>query len=322
MTSAQNLVDTNAVSMGSVHTMLKILSNLHRGLKICHFNARSFNTLKLDFVRNILNGVDVDIICVSETWFKPDISNYIYGIPNYTLYRNDRLTDTRGGGVAIYCRTTLNCRIIDKSVNSDVEYLILEVCDGGAKCIISCVYNPNKIFSPVPFFDAFAQFAPVYEHIIVCGDFNANLLKADSISCQLLNAVSATGLAVMNSTYPTRYSPNDTPSLLDLLIVANPPKVLLLDQLPLDGISDHDLIFATYDIDFTHSTIPLTFQFRDYKAININSLGFHASCMPWDDCKYVPNVDEKLGCIQSRISELCESQVPLKKIHIRNKKCP
>lgn len=61
------------------------------------------------------------------------------------LLRNDRKDNTRGGGVAIYCREVLNPKIIFRSENvSEVESLFIEVGDAHTKCFVACVYNPNR----------------------------------------------------------------------------------------------------------------------------------------------------------------------------------
>lgn len=317
----RNNAYANAIDEDSVHVMLKVLSGVHRGLKVCYFNARSLNSSKLDYIRHTVNGVEIDVLCVSETWFKPDVSNHLLDIPNFTLIRNDRLTNTIGGGIAVYCRSSLKCKVLVKSSDSQVEYMVLEISDGSMKCCLGCVYNPSRNFSPTPFFTALSEFLPHYEHIFICGDFNTNLLTPNSCLSQLLDAISASGLTVMNR-YPTRYAPNDPPSLLDLLVVSNPSNVLLMDQLSLEGLSDHDLLYCTYNIDFSHSQVPLTFQYRDVKSVNISSLSCDAYCAPWDGCKYLSNIDDKLDFVQSIIAELFEAHVPLKTVRIRNTKCP
>lgn len=54
---------------------------------------------KLDEIRKILSGRQLDIIGITETWLKPYISNKSVSVHNYKIYRNDRIKK-RGGGVA------------------------------------------------------------------------------------------------------------------------------------------------------------------------------------------------------------------------------
>ena len=50
-----------------------------------------------------LNGNDIDLCFISETWLHSAIPNSLICPPGYSIARKDR-KDTRGGGVAILCR--------------------------------------------------------------------------------------------------------------------------------------------------------------------------------------------------------------------------
>ena len=80
-------------------------------LSICHINARRLyafdkdlksNQTKLDEIESVLRlQYRYDIICISETWLKSNISCEDIKINNYSVYRKDR-SDNSGYGVAIY----------------------------------------------------------------------------------------------------------------------------------------------------------------------------------------------------------------------------
>lgn len=305
----------------SAQLVLNYLSKARSGFKVCHFNARSLNDQKFDYIKTVFDGTKVDVICVSETWFDPEIPDHIRNLSNYTLIRNDRVTSTTGGGVAIYCRSSLKCKILSRSDNNGIEFIIVEISDSNTKCLLACVYNPKRTCSFTPFFTALESFIISYEHIIVCGDFNVDLLKRDSTSFQLLDAIAGSGLNVINK-YPTRYAPNCSPSLLDLIIVSEPTNIILNDQLCFDGISDHDLVFCTYGIDFSHSQVPSTFTFRNFKALDVEAFYIDASSVTWSDCYNLVHVDNKLNFIYNHVKRLFETHVPLKTVRIQNEKCP
>lgn len=302
--------------------MLNVLSKYRDGLRVCHINARSLNSRKLDYLRYLLCNSSIDVICIDETWFHPNDSDELYKIDNYNLYRNDRVTSTTGGGVAIYCKSSLNCRMVIKSYNESVEYLIIEIYDGHQKCLISCCYIPDRRFSPEPFFSALSEFSPVYDNIIVCGDFNANLLKRDSRAHQMKDFVSSCGLTILNDSVPTCFRPNAPPSLLDFIIVSDPSSVLVYDQLSLEGISEHDLLFCTYNISFSYNIAPMSFQFKDFRSIDIDSLHTAASSIPWEQCRLKSDPNDKLKCLQLFLAHLYDTYVPIKTVSIRNKACP
>jgi len=58
-----------------------------------------------------LTAYDVDIAVVTETWFKNQHTDYAVALPGYTLFRRDR--PRHRGGVAIYARSDLNCKLCD-----------------------------------------------------------------------------------------------------------------------------------------------------------------------------------------------------------------
>lgn len=129
--------------------LVNVLCKRAGGFNVVHFNARSLNSDKLDSIRNIFEDSFVDVLCVSETWFCADIPDYCYSIPNYNLFRNDRV-GRRGGGVAVYCRNNLNVNIISSST-SEIEFMTAVISDASTKVLVSCVYNPSKNTPLQPF---------------------------------------------------------------------------------------------------------------------------------------------------------------------------
>ena len=52
-----------------------------------------------------LNGRDVDVLCLTETWLTSNIPDSFIDFPNDTVYRCDK---GRGGGCCIYVKSTLS----------------------------------------------------------------------------------------------------------------------------------------------------------------------------------------------------------------------
>lgn len=300
------------------YVLLNILCRQREGLNVVHFNARSLNGLKLDYVRTIFENSRVDIICVTETWFCDDLVKH-YNIKGYKLFHNNR-TSKKGGGVAIYCKSNIKAELVNKSVNSDVEFLNVSLCDHSKKILVSCVYNPNKSFSLEPFFSDFNSRAIDYDFFVTCGDLNVNFLTDDKNKYDLCEHVHSVGLSIVNKLMPTRYSPNCCPSLLDYMLVSDINYLLLFDQISF--ISDHDLLFCTLDICLTRDSSTTSITYRDYSSINLPSLFLELSEQSANDYLYVPNVDEKLNVVLTNIHNLYDKHVPIKTICVRNNSCP
>lgn len=148
--------------------LLKLVSRKYTGLQLCYFNARSFNNLKVDYINYVLQGLDIDVVCITETWFSESVCDNTCALRDYKLLRNDRKTGAKGGGVGIYCKSGVNLKIIFQSCCDDpVEYLVVEIGDGCRKCLVVCVYNPSRRFDLSGLFNEVAELAPKYEHVLL-----------------------------------------------------------------------------------------------------------------------------------------------------------
>lgn len=241
----------------SVHTNkdnLKLALNLtckyNKGFNICHFNARSLTIDKLDYLNNIFHESSIDVICVTETWFKSCIQSSIYAMCDFSLLRNDRSTRCRGGGIAIYFNSMLKCKVLHKSLCSYVvECMFLEFNDNVQKCLVVCVYNPHKCNDLTSTFTKISELSVNYVHVLVCGDFNVDILNNNARSKHLLSSFNSCGINIVNK-YATRFAPHCKPTMLDLFGTSEVNNVNQVDQFPLAGISDHELMYLCYNIEF------------------------------------------------------------------------
>lgn len=86
---------------------------------------------KLGELELMLNDVHPDILCLTETWLSNLVPDGILNFQDYTIFRLDRLSPGRGGGVAFNLRNEIlsNCvlkehRNIWKS-NTDIEIQLI-----------------------------------------------------------------------------------------------------------------------------------------------------------------------------------------------------
>lgn len=112
------------------------------------------------------------------------------------------------------------------------------------KCLIVCAYNPSKRFDRTGLYTEVAELALKYEHVLLCADFNIDLLNSDNSSNDLVDRLAPVGLKVINK-FPIRFSHKYEAGLLDLLCVSDSSNVLA-------GILDQDMIFASYNLNFNN----------------------------------------------------------------------
>lgn len=284
------------------YSMIRILAKKKQGLSICHINAQSLCN-KLDEFRFIFENSGVDAICVSETWFRSDICDSLYGLNGYRVFRSDRRK--HAGGVAIYVRDCISCRFnCSYNITGDVEYIFVDLNCNGSTLLLGCVYRPDKT---VKFDNLMAQLELLsvsYSDVIIAGDFNSNLLVETSLSEIML----AFHLLPVNNSRPTHFS-STTCTLLDVLFVSNSKKVLLYDQLSAPAFSKHDIIFMTYD--FSMDNPARQFTYRDFNNINIFNLVSDLDGILWDQIFYLPSPDEQVSFLNKCILYLYNKHVPI-----------
>ena len=125
----------------------------------------------------IVNNIGIAII--TETWLKSHHANSQFALPGYSLFRRDRLK-RRGGGVAIYVRTTLHATILEleEPYNRNLELLWLRVTVEGHVFIVAAVDHPPKlIYQESELISAIERslelfVTPDITFVTLAGDFN------------------------------------------------------------------------------------------------------------------------------------------------------
>ncbi|KAI5752027.1 hypothetical protein M8J77_013083 [Diaphorina citri] len=182
-------------------------------------------------------------------------------------------TDRRAGGVAIFLRNDLKHKVVMSSSvsshdNRNVEFLAVELVLRCVRLLVVVVYKPPNVHQLGELYDFITLSIPNYEHIIMMGDFNINMLNSSVRATQnFLNTISTFSLSVLPSA-PTHHSPGHPSSLIDLTIVTRDDKVVRYDQIPAPGVSHHDLLFLAYSVKVPKYP-PQTVSYRNIKKIDM-----------------------------------------------------
>ena len=167
---------------------------------IAHLNPRSIVADgRLPEIASLLSFNNIDILCLSETWLKPQHMNSTLFIPGYQpLIRRDRPAG-RGGGVAVYLQDGLTFSVLPV-VPPNIECLVLQVRLPRRKLVtvITCYRPPNGNMDN--FLDSLDVVINSVQHsnVILAGDLNAKnsewfaLQKTDSEGSALKTLRSAT----------------------------------------------------------------------------------------------------------------------------------
>lgn len=292
-----------ASSNESTKNMIKVISKQRKGLNICHINAQSL-THKIDEFRYLFEDSGADIVCVSETWFSSAITDSLIAVADFNLFRNDR--SSHGGGVAIYIKKNISCKLLRKS-NTDekVEYIFIEVAISSRKLLIGTVYRPNRTIPYDLFKELTLNLSMEYDDVIIAGDFNSNILKES----HLVEEFTSIGLHNVNFDNPTHFT-SSTATLLDIFLVGNISKVLLYEQLSASCFSKHDLIMLIYDAKYTVDSQPKTYY--DFRNVDNRLLEEELLKIDWNAIYTMPNCDDQVQFLNANLQYLYNKSVPIR----------
>ncbi|GFX73782.1 RNA-directed DNA polymerase from mobile element jockey [Trichonephila clavipes] len=186
-------------------------------LHIVSWNADGIQH-KIQELENYINDNSPDIIALQETFLRPIID---LKIPNYSTYRNDRLTH-HDGGTAILVKNSITHHPINIYTTA-VSITAVEI-EGPTNNITVCsLYrsptSPFNSFIPdlIKFFRNRAQCIAVDVYNAKHSTWNRNR-RGDPAGTKLLNYANACGFVISAPTDPTRipHQQNHQPSVVDL----------------------------------------------------------------------------------------------------------
>lgn len=135
------------------------------------FNARSIRN-KLPEFRALVSSVELDIICITETWINTERVDFVgeFHLPGYTMVKKDRVSRA-GGGVMLYVRSHLNA--LPAPVDSPFEITGVSIRETNTSLKVYVVYRPPQ--QPRAFderlYDTLSALVSE-DPTVICGDFN------------------------------------------------------------------------------------------------------------------------------------------------------
>lgn len=284
-----------------------------KGLRIACLNVCSLPNKIVD-IKDILERHKFDIFCVTETHLDEMIMDSAILIDGFQLVRKDRTR--HGGGVAIYIKHSIDFVLVD--LVTPIEFLCIELKSKhiAKSILISVVYRPPA--SPTnPFF--FSSIAanlnqlPANSPLYILGDFNIDWLtpcKSNSITEKInLEQLCADYNFEQLINEPTRTTLKSS-SCIDH-IYTNTLKTVESGIIHA-GISDHDLIYCTYNTHgFKSKTSNTVKSFRSFKNFNEEDFLHDLERLPWNDIDYHTDIDVKWSIFKSLFLYTCDKHAPI-----------
>lgn len=180
------------------------------------------------------------------------------------------------------------------------------------------MYRPNNRVDFQPFFDILSNVSVAYCNVIVAGDFNSNILTDEYLTNNML----ALGLRPTNTYSPTHFT-NYSNTLLDLFFVNDLKRTLLYDQISAPCFSKHDFIYLTFDFATEMTELNLkTYTFKNFKAIDYETLSERFNSVNWDRILYMPSADDQIQFLQDSLNRLYSTCVPEKIVRAKKDTMP
>ena len=296
-----------------------------KGFKLVHLNVRSL-TKKIDQVRLMFSGLNLDVLTISETWLNKSVSSGSVALNYYTLYRQDRNFATvkkkRGGGLLTYIRTdhAVNSEPLPDNMksNQDIEAQWTMIHRPHCKnVIVGNVYRPpaGKLKNFLEHLDGCLRgFDLEKVDVYILGDMNVNYKNKTSNDYKKLNFfVKCNGL--VQAIESTTRNNDKTNSLLDL-ILTNTKYTKCAGTLD-HFISDHQPIYIVKKKSRDHRS-KVEFKGRSYRNYDKEAMRKRLTEDSWDEFYRIndPNLawDFMLGKFLPILDKMC----PIRTFQIKN----
>ena len=287
----------------------KNLNNVVIGL----LNVNSFSG-KFDSFKTIISG-KVDIMIIVETKLDDSYPTSQFSINGYSRpFRLDR--DKRGGGILLYIREDIPCKILESHyLPSDIEGIFVELNFRKTKFLLLASYHPPNQLDKYYFQcigNAFENYIRNYDKFILAGDFNAQ--EDEVIMSNFLGTYGLKSLVKEN----TCFKSIDNPSCIDLFLT-NCSNSFQNTAVLSTGLSDcHKMVLTVLKTTFP-KVKPKEISYRNYK--NFSGINFRQDL--------INTIDENRAFISSNFSHfqeifqmILDRHAPMKKKFIRANELP
>ena len=283
--------------------------NMH----IVHVNVRSLKE-KIDVINLELGKYDV--ICITESWLHPGISDSQISIPGFQKpFRNDRAT--RGGGVAVYVKNYIYAKRIDGWVATGLEAIWVQVKSKKLNLLIGTFYRADRSIAYWNTLeDSIATALDENIDTIILGDFNSDYLTDQSQKIKLLE--STYGLKQLIRDH-TRITANSR-TLIDLMFTTRSD--IIKSSGVLDPIcSDHCPIYTCIHSQKEKETT-LYRKIYNYTQTDVPELKSFLKSINWDNLFRNKTIDGMVYELTNSLRTAMDKYIPNKTVAIRNRDAP
>lgn len=200
---------------------------------IVHQNVNRFSGKILD-VELLLDKYSVDILCLTETWLKPE--NMCFSVNNCKVASVFNRDSAMGGGCIILVKDSIKC----KERKDIVSYSVDRVCEIASAefdgFLIVCIYRPPSGNLTIFFTlleDLLDKIFACNKSIVICGDFNIDLLAESGDKENFISLLKCYNLDYLFNE-PTRITPQSETCIDNVFVNCKIKSKVLISGVPSD----------------------------------------------------------------------------------------
>jgi ribonucleases P/MRP protein subunit RPP40 len=284
-------------------------------------NARSIVTVnKTDWLESVVETHKPDVIGITESWCNEDILDSEIGLDGFEIFRADRSTGNRGGGILLYIRVELRAvRVLINNANTEYVCCRITTSSDNSLYIAVCYRSANLNIFPG---DSNVEVRNLIKYLqkrnfLLIGDFNYPDIdwcggQGLSRESQLFVDCLEDGFLTQHVTEKTRGN-----ACLDLVITKEPDVIDNMRVLGRLASSDHNMLLFDFII-CTRNNDNIR-HFFDYNKADFDKIRDLASMLNWDSL-LVGDAVSYWSQIKSELLRLEAENIQVKKNGGKSKK--
>ena len=268
-----------------------------------------------------LENHPVDIMAINETWLREGEEARAPAPPGYRLRHTPRPAGvrSRGGGVGFYIRRGVYARTLDPPQTQSVEQMWLGVNLSGYKVAIGTAYRPPWLDVDT-FIDALTESVGLFstfDHIVLMGDFNINLLSINETKSKKLLAFLHCMKLEQYVNSATNFTDHSA-TLIDVMCSTAKINNVVVDHVP--DLSSHAFILGELNIK-KPKPVPRWISYRPFKDMNFLEFNAQVEETNWERV-LCSNVNDSVRAFNSYIMHIFDVYAPVKWSFVKNQSYP